>query len=704
LLTGQVLEAASPKGMLLLKTAATTTPALEAENLARLRADDAIALANPVYVDPTSGLILIPTEEILVALRDGVDPRDYFGALWPTVKPLPGARGQYVLSLAGCTAERMLSEVAARHADDRVAWAEPNFICQLKRQSIPDDPLYPSQWYLHNSGQGTGKAGADINAPEAWSLGAEGEGVVIAIVDDGVELDHPDLMANIFHNVNDPIDGLDNDGNGYIDDAGGWNFVAGSNNPNPSDPLDAHGTAVAGLAAGVGGNAEGISGVAPRAKILPVKVLTGEGWPSTGDLASALRYCAGLTSPNPWRGADVINISLLLPPSTALDSALTDASVLGRGGLGCPVFTSTGNLASGYVYYELVDFLPGDYDFEWVYGKDEDVSDGDDTCWIADILFPDGTFETFDSPTLPSGWDPSPFGEVPWRIVDEPARAFGTSRFQARAGVIGHEGTTTIRSRRVTVTTGGAVSFYYWNSSEEGYDGLDFWVYDYVLGDYVGPFINTSGVPPIESGVAYPASHPDTIAVGSSSDFDYRSDYSQYGGQLDFLAPSDGGRQSVATCDLTGLAGNNGGNYTPYFGGTSAVAPIAAGVGAMLLSVNPNLPGNALRTWMRRTADPIGSVPYTNGFNAYYGFGRLNAAQAVQAVLGPILVPLAIEDGTFDFRLTRLPPAGTVVVERASRLGDWSPIRTNVVTGADLELSDAVPGGPATWFYRARLE
>ena len=703
-LSAYTLETTSANGIALFKHPTRTSPVPQEETLARLRADDSVGMANPVFVDPSSGLYLVPTEEIIVALEKDVTPRDYFGADWAVAKAVPGAPDQYVLTLPGHTAEEVLSEVTARNNDTRVAWAEPNFICEIQRQFIPDDPLYPNQWHLHNSGQGGGNAGADIKAPEVWNLGIDGQGVVIAIIDDGIERSHLDLMSNIFINTNDPIDGIDNDQNGYIDDINGWNFVGDNNDPDPDDVMDTHGTPVAGLAAGVGGNGAGITGVAPRAKILPIKVLSGDLGITFEEMAAAFRYAAGLTSPNAWRGADVISTSLFFPQSAVVDSAIEDVTTLGRNGKGCPVFTTTGNFGSGYTLYELTDLAAGTYFFEWSYAKDETMSAGEDSCWIADILFPDGSFETFDAPTLPAGWDLSPFGEVPWRIEDDPSHAFGTGRYQARAGTIGDSEFTTIRSHTVTIDTESSVSFFYWVSGEAGFDGIDFWVFDFAINDYAGPFLGTSGVPDVANGLDYPGSHPASIAVGASSDFDYRSDYSQYGAGLDVLAPSDGGRSFITTTDLTGLAGDEAGDYSPFFGGTSASTPIAAGVGALMLSANPRLTAQELRTWLRRTADRIGSVAYTNGFNPFYGHGRVDAEQAVLAVQGPLLVAVSAAGGTFDFQLTRLPVSGSVIVDRSPDMNVWTSILTNAVTGVDLDLSDAIPGGSGPWFYRARVE
>jgi subtilisin family serine protease len=101
--------------------------------------------------------------------------------------------------------------------------AEPNYIIPIK--AIPDDPSFPLQWGLNNSGGPSGN-GAAIDAPEAWDFSDGGRGVVIAVIDTGVDYTHEDLADNIWQNPYEiPSNNIDDDGNGYIDDVMGWDFV-----------------------------------------------------------------------------------------------------------------------------------------------------------------------------------------------------------------------------------------------------------------------------------------------------------------------------------------------------------------------------------------------------------------------------------------------------------------------------------------------
>lgn len=138
------------------------------------------------------------------------------------------------------------------------------------RQTIPNDPMFDQQWALLNTGQGGGIPGADIDATLAWDITTGGETengreIVIAVIDDGFALNHPDI--DFWKNQNEiPGNGIDNDGNGYIDDYDGWNAYNNSGNI----PVASHGTHVAGIAAATGNNGTGVTGVNWGAKIMPI--------------------------------------------------------------------------------------------------------------------------------------------------------------------------------------------------------------------------------------------------------------------------------------------------------------------------------------------------------------------------------------------------------------------------------------------------
>jgi subtilisin family serine protease len=189
--------------------------------------------------------------------------------------------------------------VAYYKSDPDVEYAEPNYIVHI--DSVPDDTYFSNLWGLQNTGQTAGTADADIDAPEAWDLTTGSADVVIAVVDTGVAYDHPDLAGNIWSNAGETscTDGIDNDGNGYIDDCRGWDFVG-----NDNDPADynGHGTHVAGTIAAAGNNSNGTTGVMWQAKIMPLRFLGISGSGTTADAVSAILYANAM-------GAHVINNS-----------------------------------------------------------------------------------------------------------------------------------------------------------------------------------------------------------------------------------------------------------------------------------------------------------------------------------------------------------------------------------------------------------
>ena len=164
---------------------------------------------------------------------------------------------------------------------------------------VPSDPLYGDQWYL-----------SKINAEKAWDS-AKGDGVIVAVLDSGIDIDHPDLKSNIWTNNKEiPGNWKDDDGNGYIDDVRGWDFITGTNDPKPKFETGYnnfgmhHGTAVSGIIAATANNGEGITGVAFNAKIMALRVLSSNGEGNVASLVNAIKYAVN-------NGASIINLSLV---------------------------------------------------------------------------------------------------------------------------------------------------------------------------------------------------------------------------------------------------------------------------------------------------------------------------------------------------------------------------------------------------------
>ncbi len=164
-----------------------------------------------------------------------------------------------------------------------ISYAEPNYIYKAtgyqNSKAIPNDIGFQKQWALHNTGQEAaghvGIVGADIDALQAWKITKGSKDIIVAVIDTGVDYNHTDLAANIYRNPGENGDGketngIDDDGNGFIDDHVGWNFSASNN-----DPIDknGHGTHCAGVIGAEGDNDKGIVGVSWNVSILPIKFL-----------------------------------------------------------------------------------------------------------------------------------------------------------------------------------------------------------------------------------------------------------------------------------------------------------------------------------------------------------------------------------------------------------------------------------------------
>lgn len=156
-----------------------------------------------------------------------------------------------------------------------------------------------------------------VNAPEVWAQGYTGEGVLVAVVDTGVDLDHPDLASNIYVNAGEIAgNGIDDDGNGFVDDVSGWDFTT---NTNDANDINGHGTHVAGIIA-ADSNGFGATGVAYDATILPVQVLGDNGSGSNRSVADGIRYAVDA-------GADIVNLSLGGGFSSLIRSAIRYAEL-----------------------------------------------------------------------------------------------------------------------------------------------------------------------------------------------------------------------------------------------------------------------------------------------------------------------------------------------------------------------------------------
>ena len=264
--------------------------------------------------------------EVIVRFRPGVTRAQAAGqvrALGGLLEAGPHDGFALVRTPPGVSAEQAIANFTD---DPSIVFAERNLL-RFASALPPNDMRFSAQWGLANTGQphpisglssGTraGTPGADIDAPEAWELDPKmGEGTVVAIMDSGVDVTHPDLAANIWVNQAEASGApkVDDDGNGYVDDINGWDF-----SDNDASLFQAtggyagydHGTHVAGIIGAVTNNATGVAGVCPNCRMMVLKVFEpfdtdGDGVKDTmvGDVAAALKafdYAIAM-------GADVVN-------------------------------------------------------------------------------------------------------------------------------------------------------------------------------------------------------------------------------------------------------------------------------------------------------------------------------------------------------------------------------------------------------------
>ena len=268
------------------------------------------------------------------------------------IRPHPGVSLAPLLAKRGLSVERTLAPLSfvevrvpigreAAEADNlrrsgQVAFAELDYAAHATDLITPTDPGWINQW-----------GPRQINAPAAWATLTNTTEIIIAIVDSGIKLDHPDLASQRWINTAEiPGNFIDDDGNGKVDDVNGWHFYqycvaticTPVENANVQDDYG-HGTHVAGIAAAALNNGVGIVGIAPHARIMPVKVIDQFGFANYSDIALGIIYAAD-------NGARVINLSLGGKPDSELLREAVDYA-RSRGAL---VVAATGNDGGAVLY------------------------------------------------------------------------------------------------------------------------------------------------------------------------------------------------------------------------------------------------------------------------------------------------------------------------------------------------------------------
>jgi subtilisin family serine protease len=278
----------------------------------------------------TPGNRRILTRRVSAKLRPGTDAAQLAQEVGAAaVETMPFNRD---LAVFRATEASGLALAARLRQHSQVLQARVILARRLQGRALPNDPLFPQQWTLRNSGQSGGTAGADANVVPVWDAGRNGSGVVISVVDDGVESNHPDLAPRIRAGAG--FDYRDNDASPEPEGNEGANEQG-------EPAADSHGTAVAGVAAAAGNNGIGVTGAAYGADLVPVRLIGGHTGDDQEAKAIAHRLDLVQVSNNSWGAED--NGKTIAAPGPLLAAAFEAGLAQGRGGRGTIYVWSAGN-------------------------------------------------------------------------------------------------------------------------------------------------------------------------------------------------------------------------------------------------------------------------------------------------------------------------------------------------------------------------
>ncbi|MEZ4967601.1 MAG: S8 family serine peptidase [Saprospiraceae bacterium] len=343
------------------------------EARATLKQEENIRFAGRVLQDAESGEVMLYTENFFVKFKDEVSEKDCLALIEKyhlTIKSkLPFAANSYFVEAQEGTGLKVFDIADQLLKEKIVEFCHPEIVQERRYKAV-----HPLQWHLAKTTIGGKTVDAHVNIEAAWKH-TKGKGVTIAVVDDGVDIDHPEFAGRVVH----PFDATLN-----------------SNDPRPKTKDDNHGTACAGMACAAGLN-DGASGVAPEATLMPIRLRSGLGsmaeanafaW--AADHGADVISCSwGPADGEWWNPGDMAhNSSTPLPDSTRL--AMDYALKKGRGGKGCVILFAAGNgnedtVNDGYCSYPGVIAVAACNDT----GKRSVYSDYGNAVWVC---FPSGDY------------------------------------------------------------------------------------------------------------------------------------------------------------------------------------------------------------------------------------------------------------------------------------------------------------------------